>query len=137
MHASYHAAGRLVKRELSSAYVSMSEALVLRMLLQAPNVRLGELRAALGLAPSTLNSLINRLEDRGYVRREIDETDRRQTLVHPTVVGQTIGRMAVSAIRDLTARTFEHVDSIDPIDLDELATALDLLEHPEPMSRLN
>lgn len=41
----------------------------------------GELGAALGLSPAAATSLVDRLEQRGFVRRGSDPNDRRRTIV--------------------------------------------------------
>lgn len=48
----------------------------------------GALREVFGLPPSTLTSVLNRLEDGGYIRRELNAEDRRSLLVRATRKGR-------------------------------------------------
>jgi DNA-binding MarR family transcriptional regulator len=90
VHLAYHVLQRIVARELDEAAVSMSEALVLRVVDLNARVTVTELREATGLKSSTLTSMLTRLEDRQYVYREELPGDMRFTLVRPTHVGARI-----------------------------------------------
>ena len=88
VHLAYHILARLVAKDLEAAAVSMSEALVLRVATINPRVTVQGLVAVTGLSPSTLSSLLTRLEERHYLRRERLGGDLRHTLVRPTPVGR-------------------------------------------------
>ncbi len=49
----------------------------------------------LGLTPSTMTGIVDRLEDLGLVRRERDPNDRRATVLHLTRKGQTVFKREV------------------------------------------
>jgi DNA-binding MarR family transcriptional regulator len=44
-----------------------------------------ELAHEVGVSPAVLTGLVDRLEEKGWVRRQLSETDRRSTVVVPTV----------------------------------------------------
>ena len=53
-------------------------------------MRLGDLAAAEGIAPSTLTRLVTALEDSGYVRRDADPNDARASTLGITPRGQEV-----------------------------------------------
>jgi DNA-binding MarR family transcriptional regulator len=53
-------------------------------------IRLGDLAAAEGIAPSTLTRLVTALEDSGYVRRDTDPSDARASTLAITPRGQEV-----------------------------------------------
>jgi DNA-binding MarR family transcriptional regulator len=53
-------------------------------------MRLGDLAAAEGIAPSTLTRLVTALEDSGYVRRDADPNDARASTLAITPRGQDV-----------------------------------------------
>ncbi len=53
-------------------------------------MRLGDLAAAEGIAPSTLTRLVTALEDSGYVRRDTDPNDARASMLAITPRGQEV-----------------------------------------------
>ncbi len=53
-------------------------------------IRLGDLAAAEGIAPSTLTRLVTALEDSGYVRRDADPNDARASTLAITPRGQDV-----------------------------------------------
>ena len=72
---------------------------------------------------SNVTGLVDRLELRGLVRREVSETDRRIK----TVVATETGRAAISAVRDDMQTTHEALDLLSPderVVLHELLTRL-------------
>lgn len=137
LHLGYHVLGRLLRAELEAADVSMSEALVLRLLVSSVRATMSDLVVSTGLPATTLTSLVMRLEERGYVRRQRLEGDRRYVVVRPRRVGTAIGRMVASAMSDIEARLLSHAAAGDRRGLAEIARALDLVERPELPSRLD
>ena len=57
---------------------------------QAGPLRLGDLAAAEGIAPSTLTRLVAVLEELGYVRRDADPKDARASTLAITAEGHTM-----------------------------------------------
>ena len=136
VHLAYHVLGRLVAKDLEEAAVSMSEALVLRVATINPRVTAQGLLVTTGLPPSTLSSLLTRLEERQYMRRFRLEGDRRYAIVRPTRVGATVGRMVESSLTEIEERLGEQVTPAERAGLTVLAEGLFAVERPETASRL-
>jgi DNA-binding MarR family transcriptional regulator len=137
IHVAYHALDRLLQRELEEVGVSMSEALVLRLLVLNPRVTIAALRQSTGLAPSTVSSLVGRLAERGLVRRRRLAGDRRSRVVIPTSVGRGVGLIVDSALAALNRRIADLPFAPAWPDVSELASALTTLDRPGPWSRLD
>lgn len=69
--------------------LSPMETGVLDVAAETPEVVLGEIGAALGLPKSTLTSVVDRLEEQGYLKRVISRRDRRSYGVELTRRGRT------------------------------------------------
>ena len=89
--------GALAAR-LAGQGLAASEVNVLANLADGRVLAIGELARATGTKPSTLTSLLDRLESRGYVARETDLEDRRSFLVRLTDSGQPVARAARAAM---------------------------------------
>src|SRR6202041_563669 len=99
---------------------------------QAGPLRLGDLAAAEGIAPSTLTRLVAVLEDLGYVRRDADPKDARASTLAITREGhETMERLGAENSALLTQR----VMLLTPQQRTALADALPALEalaDPDP-----
>jgi DNA-binding MarR family transcriptional regulator len=137
LHVAYHALDRLLQRELDGIGVSMSEALVLRILVLNPRVTVAALIDSTGLAPSTVSSLVGRLVDRRLVRRRRLDSDRRSRVVVPTIVGRGIGRMVDSALKEIHQRMADLPYAPAWPNASELASALSPLDRPRRPSPLD
>lgn len=60
-----------------------------------------ELSADTGTRATTLTGVLDRLERRGYVTRELDPTDRRSFRITLTTSGRTVARKITTAITDI------------------------------------
>jgi DNA-binding MarR family transcriptional regulator len=67
-------------------------------------IRTGELAVRLGLTPPSASRLVQRLERRGLVSTERDESDRRATVVRATAAGTQLWSTLVDHRRQLIAR---------------------------------
>ncbi|MFN8637730.1 MAG: MarR family transcriptional regulator [Chloroflexota bacterium] len=74
-----------------------------------------ELAAVLGVGPSAVSPLVDRLVDHGYVRREEDRVDRRITRLILTPAGLTVVQQMAAGRREVLAEVLQRLDS------DELA----------------
>lgn len=84
------------------------------------------LAARIGIDTSTLVRLIDMLENRQLVLRQVDPHDRRGRLVHLT----DDGRAQVARIEETLARAEGHMlADIDDADLDQLLTSLQKIQH--------
>ncbi len=89
-------------------------------------MRLGDLAAAEGIAPSTLTRLVTALEDSGYVRRCADPSDARASTLAITPHGQdALERIRTESTLVLAAR----LELLTPAQRSALADALPVLEH--------
>ncbi|WP_435187125.1 MarR family winged helix-turn-helix transcriptional regulator [Streptomyces sp. bgisy126] len=87
-------------------------------------VRQSELIQSLGLDPSTVTKMLQRLEQSGHVRRGPDPADRRAVLVEATGKGQALRTGVEDVWRDLEALS---LGGLSPADGAELARLLDLV----------
>jgi DNA-binding MarR family transcriptional regulator len=88
-------------------------------------MRLGDLAAAEGIAPSTLTRLVTALEDSGYVRRCADPNDARASTLSITAQGQAaLDRVSTESTLMLTAS----LERLTPEQRSALAAALPVLE---------
>ncbi len=88
-------------------------------------IRLGDLAAAEGIAPSTLTRLVTALEDSGYVRRDADPNDARASTLAITPRGQDVlERIRIESTLVLAAS----LQLLTPAQRSALADALPVLE---------
>ena len=88
-------------------------------------MRLGDLAAAEGIAPSTLTRLVTALEDIGYVQRTADPSDARASTLAITAHGQeALERIRAETTLMLTAS----LELLTPEQRSTLAAALPVLE---------
>ncbi|WP_432086432.1 MarR family winged helix-turn-helix transcriptional regulator [Streptomyces sp. bgisy095] len=87
-------------------------------------VRQSELIQSLGLDPSTVTKMLQRLEQSGHVRRGPDPADRRAVLVEATGKGQALRTGVEDVWRDLESLS---LGGLSPADGAELTRLLDLV----------
>jgi DNA-binding MarR family transcriptional regulator len=114
---------RRMRYQQANDDISTSEAAVLARLGQGP-ITPGQLAKAEHVRPPSMTRTIERLEERGYVRREPDPQDGRQILVFRTAAGDEF----VLQSRELrTAWLAAHFDKLDPADQAVLRGAVEAL----------
>src|SRR5262249_45033333 len=95
---------RTVQRRVRSGFpapaLSASQIELLVAVRSRPGVGVGELAAALRLAPNTVSAIVGRLVDAGLLRREPDPNDARAVCVRLTPTGYRRAR----SWRDRSAR---------------------------------
>jgi DNA-binding MarR family transcriptional regulator len=84
--------------------MTQGEAHVLFALAQPGELPIVALRRELGLKPSTVTNILDRLEARGLLRRAINPDDRRSLVVHLTARGKREATAVATAYRSLEAR---------------------------------
>ena len=89
LHRATHRVGLLLERELA---MTQAEAHVLAHLAERPEATVGALHLALAHRRSTLTSVLDRLETRGWVTRRIATGDRRSFEVVMTAAGSRAAR---------------------------------------------
>ena len=121
---------RLRRHELAG--LTPTQLAALSTVEQAGPLRLGDLAAAEGIAPSTLTRLVAALEELGYVRRDADPKDARASTLAITVLGhETLERLRAENSALLT----QQVMLLTPAQRSALAAALPALEalaDPDP-----
>ncbi len=116
-------ARRLRRHELAG--LTPTQLAALATIGKAGPIRLGDLAAAEGIAPSTLTRLVTALEDSGYVRRCADPSDARASTLSITPHGQeALERIRIEGTLMLTAS----LRLLTPGQRDALAAALPVLE---------
>ncbi|MEU3272407.1 MarR family transcriptional regulator [Saccharomonospora sp. NPDC006951] len=84
--------------------------------------RMAELAARLGVVPRAVTPLIDALEQAGFVRRRIDECNRRSTLLELTEEGH---RMCLRLRAERAAVVDELFSGLTPAERDTLVALLD------------
>ena len=85
----------------------------------------GELVAATGQRPSTLTGVLDRLEGRGLVRRQVNAADRRSFTIGLTAAGEVAAGRVREAFDAVDARVR---DAVAPADLEGFQRVLDAVE---------
>ena len=116
-------ARRLRKHELAG--LTPTQLAALATVERSGPIRLGDLAAIEGIAPSTLTRLVTALEDRGYVLRCADPSDARASTLAITPQGQDmLERIRTETTLAITAS----LRLLTPAQRSALAAALPVLE---------
>ena len=86
------------------------------------NIR--QLSERTGTRASTLTSLLDRLENRGYLARELDPADRRSFRLPLTEAGQAVSAQVLAAIADLEHNALSRLDATQLAGYQAVITAL-------------
>jgi DNA-binding MarR family transcriptional regulator len=98
-----HHVGAYLADELRALGITQAEAHVLALLADAGPLAVHSLVAAFGHRPSTLTSVLSRLERRGLIERRINPADRRSFLILLTVEGTLAADRVVGAVATFEA----------------------------------
>jgi DNA-binding MarR family transcriptional regulator len=71
--------------------------------------RLTELAVRAGMTHQSMSELVSLLEQRGYVKRRVDPTDRRARIVSLTSSGRRLARQALRELASIEAEWHEHL----------------------------
>ncbi|HEU4782626.1 MAG TPA: MarR family transcriptional regulator [Ktedonobacterales bacterium] len=99
-----HALGLWVERAFRDVGLMQAEAHVLAYLARHPNAAINDLHTSFGHKRSTLTSILDRLEARGWVRRLPHPNSRRLVAVELTEAGQAIGERVSGALATIEER---------------------------------
>lgn len=99
-----HALALWVERAFRDVGLTQAEAHALAYLAQHPGATINDLHTSFGHKRSTLTSILDRLETRGWVRRAPHPTSRRLVTVELTDAGRAIGERVSSALRAVEER---------------------------------
>lgn len=103
VHRAAHGVALLLERAPELG-VTQGEAHILAHLATAGDCTVGELHRALAHRRSTLTSILDRLERRGLLTREVSETDRRSFVVRLTRQGRTLAGRVHALLEGLESR---------------------------------
>jgi DNA-binding MarR family transcriptional regulator len=107
----------------ASLGVTQAEAHVLARLAEGP-ATVGELHRQFGHKRSTLTSVLDRLEDRGYVVRTVSPEDRRSFVVATTRTGAAVARRIRRVLDELERAVRAEVTDRDIMGVAAVAAAL-------------
>ena len=103
LHKATHQVGLYIHRELSEIAISQAEAHVLSFLSAHGPCSIADVHHSFGHRRSTLTSILNRLEDRGLIAREVHPDDRRSYLLRLTRQGRPPASRARRTLERLEA----------------------------------
>lgn len=86
----------------------------------------GELVRVFGYRKPTMSSMIDKLEKRGYLRRLLNDDDKRSILVELTAEGHRVSDLGRSRVQGLDAAVLERVSEAD---LEGFQRVLEALAH--------
>ena len=97
-------AGRILERMLKNYGIEINSAQgrIMFALWQQDNISINELAKKTQLKKSTLTSMLDRLENMGYIRRQRSKKDRRMILIKRTNKDKTLERKYVEVSEELT-----------------------------------
>ncbi|HEV2457244.1 MAG TPA: MarR family transcriptional regulator [Ktedonobacterales bacterium] len=108
-----HAVAVWIERTFADLRLTQAEAHVLAYLADNAPCTINELHHSFGHRRSTLTSLLDRLEQRGWVRRSAHPTSRRLVLVDLTDDGRPAAERVRVAVRELEQRIAARTGSQD------------------------
>ena len=112
--------------------ITASEAGLLRMIGRHPGISQKAVSEQLGVGPSRVVAVLDRLERAGHVERRRSATDRRSHEVHLTPDGQRL----LAALRPIAeAHEKAFIQGLDEDDLDRLAGSLEAIAAARGLSR--
>jgi MarR family transcriptional regulator, organic hydroperoxide resistance regulator len=112
------------KRMLRDIGISGPQRVVLRLLSLEGGMGPGELARRMRHHPATISTLLNRLEEAGYVERHHSTEDRRRSTVVATRRGRALGERTAGTIEALIATVLR---DLDPDDVRSCLAVLDAL----------
>jgi DNA-binding MarR family transcriptional regulator len=123
--------GQILEATIIETGLSGSELLVMQVALEEEQPSTALILKATGLRPSTLSSLLTRLERRGYVRRRRGGRDGRSRLIVLTLPGEQAIRIATSLQLEIERRLGEPGRRLEDLKvLEAIAREISLLAGP-------
>src|SRR5689334_16032305 len=113
-----HLVGSYLESTLREIGITQVEAHVLAQLATAGPTPIATLHHTLGHKRSTLTNVIDRLEQRQLVRRELNPSDRRSFVVHLTASGRPVARRVTRTLATLESELHRRVAERDLAGLD-------------------
>jgi DNA-binding MarR family transcriptional regulator len=113
LHRATHVTLHVLAARLSGLGLTASEQNVLAVLADGRARAVGELAHDTGTRPTTLTSVLDRLERRGYLARELDPADRRSFLVLLTGSGRRAAGTVQAAVDELEQSVRDQVSAAE------------------------
>jgi DNA-binding MarR family transcriptional regulator len=104
-----HALQRTSKRMETTLGVTGPQRFVIRIVGRFPGIPAGQLAKLLHLHPSTLTGILQRLEQRGLLRRHSDPRDARRTLLGLTEKGRSFDVDSAGTVEACVAQVFDRM----------------------------
>jgi DNA-binding MarR family transcriptional regulator len=120
-----HAVALWIERAFADLRLTQADAHVLAALSEIAPCSINDLHHRFAHKRSTLTSLLDRLEERGWVRRGTHPASRRLVLVELTEDGRLIAERVQSAIGEMERHLMTHLDSADVAALARVLSALE------------
>lgn len=108
-----HAVGLQLEGPLGHLGITEAEAHILGALANVHECSINELHASFGHKRSTLTSVLDRLEQRGLVKRAPHPTSRRSVLIRLTDRGEEMSRQVAAILLAIEAAVIEQVSQDD------------------------
>lgn len=105
-----HALQRTSKRMETTLGVTGPQRFVIRIVGRFPAISAGQLSKLLHLHPSTLTGILQRLEQRGLLRRRSDPRDGRRTLIGLTEKGRAFDTDSAGTVEACVAKVLARTD---------------------------
>ena len=121
---SAHLVAAYLDHGLHGVSVTQAEAHVLAQLARHGPTSMGDLHREFGHKRSTLTSVIDRLESRGLVRREVNPSDRRSFVIHLTRSGKSAAQRVIRVLDELEHELSQRVAARDLEGLRRVSAAL-------------
>ena len=102
---------RALSAALAEENLSAAEINALANLGEGGTLNVRQLSERTGTRASTLTGLLDRLENRGYLTRELDPADRRSFRLPLTETGRAVASRALAAIADLERDALSRLDA--------------------------
>lgn len=109
---------------LDDLNLSAAEINALANLGEGGTLSVRQLSERTGTRASTLTGLLDRLENRGYLVRELDPSDRRSFRLPLTGLGQEVAARALAAVADLEREALSRLDATQLAGYHAVITAL-------------
>jgi DNA-binding MarR family transcriptional regulator len=109
---------------LADLNLSAAEINALANLGEGGTLNIRQLSERTGTRASTLTSLLDRLENRGYLARELDPADRRSFRLPLTKSGEAVAAQVLAAIAELEHNALSRLDATQLAGYHAVITAL-------------
>lgn len=120
-----HTLGLWIERTFGDVGLTQAEAHVLAYLARHPQAAINDLHTSFGHKRSTLTSILDRLEARGWVARGAHPASRRLVAVELTEAGQALGERISEAMRAVEERVRIHVGETAVVEMLALLRTLE------------